>query len=320
MKDTNVHKLRRNRRLKTKFDKFKLAFIPFNVIRNVIIISIILIIISFVLIQVEFLGTIGYDIFISIASGSVATILITFATELTNNYNGNMLSLRELNEYYSSIYYFYNQIEFDKKYKNEFDEVKEIWIKINEIKSILEKTINNKSEYLSDEEESLINRILQSYREIRFSLYEIFKENTIDPRKDYTYKYPNVEYSKFIVDTFSKDILNCLEADEADKQIYSIVDDMLESHFMLLHCMLTMNISNQAIIGDLNNGKIEGDDLDEHIGYTKKMNASIISMHCRDIYKSMMKLVDCAKQKPYYDFLISEIPEKLSSVKKGNYD
>lgn len=89
---------------------------------------------------------------------------------------------------------------------------------------------------------------------------------------------------------------------------------------MLSHCMLTMNISSQAIIEDSNNGKIESNELDEHVRYTKVVNASIISMHCQDIYKSMMKLADCAKHKPYFDFLISDIPEKFSSVKKENAD
>lgn len=343
------------------------AFYPKNTLILCMVFSAVVVIILAVVMCTISSSSVLYNVFFALTTGAAGSFFVSTIVELASNYRHNKLAWHELQEYYSAVmnYESCKQIMMkntpsqraEQKAYDEFiaaggiDEFEELnkpkdvieitWGLLPELIPVLKKTIEEKKEFLSDEEITELKNILSDYEQIQFEIkrrileYPMAYDALNHPDEDYLKSFYPADVLKNMVDWVKKS----LASKESQKACDRYAEAILADSFLLSQFMRDYDISQRGIdnyqdeLDKMEDEEYEPEDIDydeldfsqpddeevfrseieEYYMQSELENRPFVSWHistcCLNISESMNNLEKSILKKPFYGMMIEHLKD-----------
>ncbi|MCD8382616.1 MAG: hypothetical protein LUC30_06835 [Clostridiales bacterium] len=352
-------------RLKEAMQFLAFAFYPKTTLIACAVLLMIVIIVLEIIMKILPPESIFYNIVFALATGAIASLFVSFVVEMAGNYRHNKLAWHELQDYYSAVlkYESYKQIMMQhtphqrarKKAReefiaaggaeetNEYDQPKDIiqttWEQLPEIIPVFMQTLNDKKEFLSEEEINELECISSEYKEIQFVIRDriLMSSMTYDALNHPDEDYLKSIYPGDVIRNMPAWIRKKLASKESQKACESYAEAILSDAFLLSQFMEDYDISQNGLDNyqdeedrpkETEESEPEDTDSDEFDfsepmdeetfrAQNEKFNRQteledrpFISWHlskcCEKISQSISILEKSIRKKPYYGTMIEE--------------
>lgn len=303
-----------------------------------------------------------YNVIFALTTGAAGSFFVSIIVELASNYRHNKLAWHELQDYYSAVmdYESHKQVMMqntpsqraEKKAYEEFiaaggeddideddrpkDVIEITWKQLPKLIPVLKKTLDDKKEFLGDEEIYELKCILSDYKQIRFAIQERI---LLSPMTYDSLNHPDEDYLKSI---YPADVLKNmpewirkhLASEESQRACDRYADAILADDYLLGQFMENYEISQRGVdnyqdeLEKAENEEYELEDIDyDELDFSEPEDEETfraqneesdrqmeleqrpfvswhISQTCLNISESMDILEKSILKKPYYGMMI----------------
>ena len=266
-------------KIKTVFQFFAFAFYPKTTLVVCAAFTAALVVILGVILSFTKEGTGVYNVLFALVTGAVASFFVTFIVELSGNYRHNKIALQELGDYYHTVAEFEGRknihkgrsshqraeklakmdagvlddpefedirSEINKEYHK--DDIQATWAELPELIPILLDTLQNKKEFLSDQEIEILESIGMDYDNIRTSVKEILSQ----PYLYNSLNHPDIDilksvYPQNIIDDMPDWTKKCIASEMSLKVMDDFTDQVLSDNFLRNESLKDYDISQHGL-------------------------------------------------------------------------
>ena len=222
-----------------------------------------------------------YNVVFALTTGAAGSFFVTFIVELAGNYKHNKLAWYEMQDYYSSIVDFESHKQIMMKLTptqraeqkaheefiaaggiEEFDDLNQpkdiiqiTWDMLPNIIPVFRRTLENKKEFLSDNEIIELNNIISDYSQIQFAIKErimmspMYYDALNNPDEDYLKSL----YPLDVINNMPDWIKSHLASEESQMASERFAETILSDAYLLSRFMEDYEISQKGI-DDYQNG------------------------------------------------------------------
>lgn len=292
--------------------------------------------------------SISYNIVFTLATGAIASLLVTIIVELSGNYRHNKLGFYELSDYYSLLgtYKLEKSVQMGNSphqrvenlvkkdagitekdpFEEKYDDVQATWLMLPKIIPIFKDVYENKKEFLSDEEIESLRSILSDYDLIQ----KIAAMNMEIPFMYESLNHPDEEFLKTI---YPQNVLNDmpdhlrkhLATMESEKAVAAFIDKVFSDEILMQECFKDYDISEKNIVDTSNDDEdddasteVEDWDADAYVEEEQNLSEEEFKARCEAENKYLIEsdrpLI--ASQISFYCKNISTEIEKLEKINK----
>jgi site-specific DNA-cytosine methylase len=222
-------------------------------------------------------GSVLYDVCFALITGVTASFFVTVVVELTGNYKSNKLAWQELQEYYSAVERFENmkqvhmgQTPSQRARKQAVDEfkaaggiyeededdrpkdlIRATWQLLPQLMPVLLATLENKKQFLTDDEIDTLRDIQMEYREIRFVVQQrvsdLLRYNVLNhPDRDFL----KGTYPQNILDDMPDWVVKYMATQAGEAATERMVDQIMTDGFLLKQFMKDYHVSEAGLAHD----------------------------------------------------------------------
>ena len=284
-----------------------------------------------------------YNVVFALTTGAAGSFFVSFVVELAGNFRHNKLAWYELHDYYSAVekYELHKQVMMqlmphqraEKQAHDEFvaaggieevdddDKPKDIiqitWELLPELIPVFNRTIDEKKEFLNNEEIEVLNSILCEYEQIKFSVREriLMSSMTYDALNHPDEEYLKSIYPADVLGNMPHWALNHLASEESQKACDRFAAAILSDAFLLSQFMENYEISQRGIdyyqseIDKLEEEEYEPEDVDyDELDFSEPEDEETFKTQKEEFYRQME-----LEQRPFVSWHISNCCKNISA-------
>lgn len=342
-------------RLQTGLSFIAFAFYPATSLLLITGLLVVLVTVIGIVMAQVIQGTVTYDILLALITGVVASGIVSFTIELSNNYKSNKLAWYELHDFCSTIMDFdqmkhvllNNASNGDTDKTESKDLIQITWQQLPKIMPILKETFDNRKAFLSNKEIDTLQDIMLCYNQIYGEVQQRLNTSLLHNVMNHPDEgFLSCIYPKNILDDMPDWIKRSIAKKESNTAIDRLTDSVMNDSFILGWYMKDYTVSMSGLDSnhcnqDAENDSIRAVDIDENCGYDssedemdeetfKSRNEAFglqmepkfrpfvswhISKCCEDIYNDINLLERVIRTKPYYGMMM-RLSKKQSTVAK----